>query len=138
MDIAPTRTMYQGTNQEFATKYMRYVIHSTCEDFRAAADIDPEMNRADDKAGKTNFVHFMFSGEKECNRPCVGCTCYLAGEVRRIGDGKGARSRSLSAGGAFSGSPRGTARPDSPVEGFRGRVIRWLTTMAEVHRRVGR
>jgi len=27
-------------------------IHSTCEDFRAAADIDLEMDRADDAAGK--------------------------------------------------------------------------------------
>ena len=104
MDIAPTLTMYQGTNQEFATKYMwwffliqpfplpehmigrdaefylkeifgglnktpgaiapevmkEYVrefsnadaIHSTCEDFRAAADIDLEMDRADYEAGK--------------------------------------------------------------------------------------
>jgi haloacetate dehalogenase len=27
-------------------------IHSTCEDFRAAADIDLEMDRADDEVGK--------------------------------------------------------------------------------------
>ena len=104
MDIAPTLTMYQGTNQEFATKYMLWfflvqgfplpehmigldpefylqqifkglnktpgaigidemneyvrtfsnpaVIHATCEDFRAAADIGLEMDRADEKAGK--------------------------------------------------------------------------------------
>jgi haloacetate dehalogenase len=104
MDIAPTLTMYDGTNQEFATKYMwwffliqpapfpehmigldpefylqeifgglnktpgsitpdtmrEYVrafsnaaaIHSTCEDYRAGADIDLEMDRADDKAGR--------------------------------------------------------------------------------------
>src|ERR1700731_2669217 len=103
MDIAPTLTMYRGTNQEFATKYMwwffliqpsplpehmigldpgfflneifgglnktpgaiapeamnEYVrafskpdaIHATCEDFRAAADIDLETDKADDAAG---------------------------------------------------------------------------------------
>jgi haloacetate dehalogenase len=104
MDIAPTLTMYRGTNQEFATKYMwwffliqayplpehmigvdpdfylqrvfdglnktpgaigpgemnEYVrafsnptaIHATCEDFRAASDIDLEMDEADDMAGR--------------------------------------------------------------------------------------
>jgi haloacetate dehalogenase len=104
MDIAPTLTMYQDTNQEFATRYMwwffliqasplpehmigldpkfylehifaglnktpgaisqdemdGYVhafsnpasIHATCEDFRAAADIDLEMDKADDAAGR--------------------------------------------------------------------------------------
>jgi haloacetate dehalogenase len=104
MDIAPTLTMYRGTNQEFATKYMwwffliqayplpehmigldpkfylqhifeglnktpgaigpaemnEYIrafsndpaIHATCEDFRAAADIDLEMDQADDKASR--------------------------------------------------------------------------------------
>jgi haloacetate dehalogenase len=104
MDIAPTLTMYRGTSQEFATRYMwwffliqasplpehmigldpnfylehifsalnktpgaigpdvmnEYVrafsneptIHATCEDFRAAADIDLEMDEADDKAGR--------------------------------------------------------------------------------------
>ena len=104
MDIAPTLTMYRGTNQEFATKYVwwffliqpaplpehligldpgfylgeifrglnktpgaiapdtmnEYVrgfsnvaaIHASCEDFRAAADIDLEMDKADDEAGK--------------------------------------------------------------------------------------
>ena len=104
MDIAPSLTMYRGTNQEFATKYMwwffliqayplpehmigldpkfylqhvfealnktpgaigpdemnEYIrafsndaaIHATCEDFRAAADIDLELDQADDKAGR--------------------------------------------------------------------------------------
>lgn len=104
MDIAPTLTMFQQTNQEFATKYMwwffliqaaplpehfigldpRYylekvlsglnktpgsltpeavseyhrcfcctsTIHATCEDFRAAADIDFEMDEADERAGR--------------------------------------------------------------------------------------
>jgi haloacetate dehalogenase len=104
MDIAPTLTMYKGTNQEFATKYMwwffliqpeplpehmigldpefylrrifdglnktpgaiapdemrEYIrafsnaatIHATCEDFRAAADIDLDMDKADDAVGK--------------------------------------------------------------------------------------
>lgn len=104
MDIAPTLTMYRGTNQEFATKYMwwffliqafplpehmigldpkfylqemfkalnktpgaigteemnEYVrmfsnpaaIHATCEDFRAAADIGLEMDKADEAAGR--------------------------------------------------------------------------------------
>jgi haloacetate dehalogenase len=104
MDIAPTLTMYQGTSQEFATRYMwwffliqtfplpehfigldpkfylQYVfaalnktpgaigpeelneyirafsnaqtIHATTEDFRAAADIDLEMDRADEEAGR--------------------------------------------------------------------------------------
>jgi haloacetate dehalogenase len=104
MDIAPTLTMYQGTNQEFATKYMwwffliqpsplpehligldpeyylqkifgglnktpgaisreemnEYIrafsnpaaIHASCEDFRAAADIDLEMDKADEAAGR--------------------------------------------------------------------------------------
>jgi haloacetate dehalogenase len=103
MDIAPTLTMYQQTNQEFATKYMWWffliqaaplperligldpqfylelilselnktpgalkpeavseyrrcfccasTIHATCEDFRAAADIDLEMDEADERAG---------------------------------------------------------------------------------------
>jgi haloacetate dehalogenase len=103
MDIAPTLTMYQQTNQEFATKYMWWffliqaaplpehligldpqfylqeilaglnktsgaltleavseyrrcfcctsTIHATCEDFRAAADIDLEMDEAVDRAG---------------------------------------------------------------------------------------
>jgi haloacetate dehalogenase len=104
MDIAPTLTMYRGTNREFATRYMwwfyliqayplpehmigldpkfylEYVfnalnktpgaigpvemneyirafsndatIHATTEDFRAAADIDLEMDQADDEAGR--------------------------------------------------------------------------------------
>jgi haloacetate dehalogenase len=104
MDIAPTLTMYRGTNQEFATKYMwwffliqadplpehmigldpkfylqhifeglnktpgaiatevmnEYVrafsspdaIHASCEDFRAAAGIDLEMDKADDEEGR--------------------------------------------------------------------------------------
>ena len=103
MDIAPTLTMYQETNQDFATRYMwwffliqasplpeymigldpkfylerifsgldktpgaitqvemtEYIrafspasIHATCEDFRAAAGIDLEMDKADDAAGK--------------------------------------------------------------------------------------
>ena len=104
MDIAPTLTMYRGTNQQFATRYMwwffliqayplpehmigldpkfylqrifdglnktpgaigsdemnEYIrsfsnaatIHATCEDFRAAADIDLEMDQADDTAGR--------------------------------------------------------------------------------------
>ena len=103
MDIAPTLTMYQETNQEFATRYMWWffliqayplpehmigldpkfylqhifdglnktpgaigldemneylrafsnptTIHATCEDFRAAADIDLQMDKADDEAG---------------------------------------------------------------------------------------
>jgi haloacetate dehalogenase len=117
MDIAPTLTMYQGTNQEFATKYMwwffliqafplpehmigldpnfylqrifgdlnktpgaiapdvmnEYVraysnpetIHSTCEDFRAAADIDLDMDKADDKAGKKIEcpLHILWAGK---------------------------------------------------------------------------
>jgi haloacetate dehalogenase len=102
MDIAPTLTMYRGTNQE--SKYMwwffliqpfplpehmigldtefflkemfgglnktpgaiapgvmnQYVrafsnpdaIHASCEDFRAAANIDLEMDKADDQAGR--------------------------------------------------------------------------------------
>jgi haloacetate dehalogenase len=104
LDIAPTLTMYQGTNQDFATRYMwwffliqpfplpermigrdaefylqeifgglnktpgaiapevmkEYVrafanpdaIHASCEDFRAAAGIDLEMDKADDEAGR--------------------------------------------------------------------------------------
>jgi haloacetate dehalogenase len=104
MDIAPTLTMYRGTNQEFANKYMwwffliqpfplpehmigldpkfflqqivgglnktpgaiapeimdQYVrafsnaaaIHASCEDMRAAADIDLEMDITDDEAGR--------------------------------------------------------------------------------------
>jgi haloacetate dehalogenase len=101
LDIAPTLTMYQETNQEFATRYMwwsfliqafplpehmigldpkfylerifagldktpgaitqiemtEYIrafspasIHATCEDFRAAIDL--EMDKADDAAGR--------------------------------------------------------------------------------------
>jgi haloacetate dehalogenase len=104
MDIAPTLTMYEGTNQEFATRFMwwffliqayplpehligldpefflqrifgglnktsgaisaddmkEYVrafsnpatIRSTCEDFRASASIDLEMDKEDEAAGK--------------------------------------------------------------------------------------
>ena len=104
MDIAPTLAMYQGTNQEFATRYMwwffliqkaplpehmigldpefylqhifdglnktpgaigpdemnEYVrafsspaaVHAICEDFRAGADIDLEMDEADERAGR--------------------------------------------------------------------------------------
>ena len=104
MDIAPTLTMYRGTNQQFATEYMWWffliqafplpehmigldskfylqeifkglnktpgaigademneylrmfsnpaVIHATCEDFRAAADIGLEMDKADEAAGR--------------------------------------------------------------------------------------
>jgi haloacetate dehalogenase len=117
MDIAPTLTMYQGTNQEFATKYMwwffliqtfplpehmigldpnfylqrvfddlnktpgaispevmdEYVraysnpatIHSTCEDFRAAAGIDLDMDKADDKANKKIEcpLHVLWAGK---------------------------------------------------------------------------
>lgn len=103
MDIAPTLTMYQQTNKEFATRYMWWffliqpapmpehfigldpqyylelvlnelnktpgaitpealneylrcfcctsTIHSACEDFRAAAGIDLEMDEADDRTG---------------------------------------------------------------------------------------
>jgi haloacetate dehalogenase len=117
MDIAPTLTMYQGTNQEFATKYMWWffliqpfpvpehmigrdakfylqevfgglnktpgaiapdvmneyerafsnpdAIHSTCEDFRAAADIDLELDKADDESGKKIQcpLHVLWGGK---------------------------------------------------------------------------
>jgi haloacetate dehalogenase len=117
MDIAPTLTMYQGTNQEFATKYMWWffliqpfplpehmigrdaefylkeifgglnktpgaiapdvmneytrefsnlaAIHSTCEDFRAAAEIDLEMDKADDEAGQKIKcpLHVLWGGK---------------------------------------------------------------------------
>jgi haloacetate dehalogenase len=117
MDIAPTLTMYRGTNQEFATKYMwwffliqpaplpehmigldpefylrqifrglnktsgaiepdtmnEYVrvfsnataIHASCEDFRAAADIDLEMDEADEEAGKKIEcpLHVLWGGK---------------------------------------------------------------------------
>jgi haloacetate dehalogenase len=117
MDIAPTLTMYRGTNQEFATKYMwwffliqpfplpehtigldpefflqqifRYLnktpgaispdemneyarafssaatIHASCEDFRAAADIDLEMDKADEEAGRKIAcpVHALWGGK---------------------------------------------------------------------------
>lgn len=104
MDIAPTLTMYEGTNKEFATKYMWWffliqpaplpehmigfdpkfflqgifeglnktpgaiaprvmdeyarafsnpaAIHASCEDFRAAADIDLDMDKTDEEAGR--------------------------------------------------------------------------------------
>jgi haloacetate dehalogenase len=104
MDVVPTLTMYRGTNQEFATKFMwwffliqayplpehmigldpkfylqrvvevlnktpgaigpeemnEYIrafsneatIHATCEDYRAGASIDLEMDEADDKASR--------------------------------------------------------------------------------------
>jgi haloacetate dehalogenase len=104
MDIAPTLTMYSGTNKEFATRYVWWflqiqpfpmpehiigldpeyylrehlgvqgktagavtpdameeylrcycctgTIHAACEDYRAAADIDLEIDEADDKAGR--------------------------------------------------------------------------------------
>jgi haloacetate dehalogenase len=121
MDIAPTLTMYEGTNQDFATKYIwwffliqpsplpehmigldpkfylqktfddlnrtpgaiapevmnEYVnafsnpatIHSTCEDFRAAAGIDLDMDRADDKAGKRIEcpIRVLWSGKGTIN-----------------------------------------------------------------------
>jgi haloacetate dehalogenase len=117
MDIAPTLTMYEGTNQEFATKYMwwffliqasplpehmigldakfylqrifaglnktpdaiapevmnEYIrafsnsaaIHATCEDFRAAAGIDLDMDKVDDKAGKKIQcpIHVLWAGK---------------------------------------------------------------------------
>jgi haloacetate dehalogenase len=117
MDIAPTLTMYQGTNQEFATKYMwwffliqpfpipehmigldpefylreifgglnktpgaigsdemsEYVrafsnpaaIHTSCEDFRASADIDLEMDKSDEQAGKKIKcpLHVLWGGK---------------------------------------------------------------------------
>jgi haloacetate dehalogenase len=117
MDIAPTLTMYQGTDQEFASKYMwwffliqasplpehmigrdpnfylqqifgdlnktpgaiapevmkEYVrafsnpatIHSTCEDYRASAGIDLDLDRADDKAGKKIEcpLHVLWGGK---------------------------------------------------------------------------
>ena len=117
MDIAPTLTMYQGTNQEFATKYMwwffliqaypvpehmigldpifylqeiftdlnktpgsigpdvmsEYVrafshpaaIHASCEDMRAAADLDLEMDSADEKIGKKVQcpLHVLWGGK---------------------------------------------------------------------------
>src|SRR5277367_4665254 len=118
MDIAPTLTLYQGTNQEFATKYMwwffliqpyplpehmigldpefylqqifgglnktpgsiapdvmnEYVrafsneaaIHASCEDFRAAADIDLEMDKTDEKAGRKIEcpLHVLWAGKR--------------------------------------------------------------------------
>ena len=117
MDIVPTLTMYQGTNQEFATNYMwwffliqayplpehmigldpmfylqeifgdlnktpgsigpdvmsEYVrafshpaaIHASCEDMRAAADLDLEMDSADDKIGKKIQcpLHVLWGGK---------------------------------------------------------------------------
>jgi pimeloyl-ACP methyl ester carboxylesterase len=103
LDIAPTLTMYEDTNKEFATQYMWWffliqpyplpehlfgldpaffirhllevlsrtpgavtpaalqeylrcyccegTIHAVCEDYRAAASIDLDMDRADDAAG---------------------------------------------------------------------------------------
>jgi haloacetate dehalogenase len=40
-------------------------IHSTCEDFRAAAGIDLDMDRADDKAGKKIKcpLHVLWAGK---------------------------------------------------------------------------
>ena len=117
MDIAPTLTMYQGTNQAFATAYMWWVfliqpyplpehmigldpvfylrrffgglnktpgaiapdvmheyvrafsnssaIHASCEDFRAASDIDLAMDKADEVGGrKINCpLHVLWGGK---------------------------------------------------------------------------
>ena len=157
MDIAPTLTMYRGTNQEFATKYMwwffliqppplpehmigldpefylqqifgglnktpgaispeemdEYVrafsnaaaIHASCEDFRAAADIDLEMDKADDEAGrKIQCPLHVLWGAKETVGSLWDLPADLAREVRCIGNGKGSRLRSLSAGRKSSGS----------------------------------
>ena len=117
MDIAPTLTMYRGTNQEFATKYMWWflliqpsplpehligldpefylqriigglnktpgaispeemneylrafsnpaAIYASCEDFRAAADIDLELDKADEAAGRKIAcpLHVLWGGK---------------------------------------------------------------------------
>jgi haloacetate dehalogenase len=117
MDIAPTLTMYRGTNQEFATKYMWWffliqpfplpehmigldpefylqqifgglnktpgaiasdemaeyrrafsnpaAIHASCEDFRASADIDLEMDQSDEEAGRKIEcpLHVLWGGK---------------------------------------------------------------------------
>jgi haloacetate dehalogenase len=131
MDFAPTLTMYRGTNQEFATKYMwwffliqafplpehmialdpefylqeifnglnktpgaigademneyvrafsnPFAIHATCEDFQAAADIDLEMDKADEEAGRKIKcpVHALWRA-KGLSAHCG--TCSLLGE----------------------------------------------------------
>lgn len=111
LDIAPTLTMYNDTNKEFATKYVWWflqiqpypmpehligldpayylrehlsvqgktpgavtpdamqeylrcycclgTIHAVCEDYRAAASIDLEMDRTDDAAGKRIIAPLM-------------------------------------------------------------------------------
>jgi haloacetate dehalogenase len=130
MDIAPTLTMYRGTSQEFATKYMWWffliqkaplpehiigldpdfylelifnalnktpgaigpeemneyrrvfsgtTIHSTCEDFRAAADIDLEMDIGDDKIGERSNARFTSCGEEMVQSGFCG-TYSLSGE----------------------------------------------------------
>ena len=133
MDIAPTLTMYEGTNQEFATKYMLWffaiqpfpfpehmigldpefylrqifgglnrtpgaiapeqmneyfrsfsdpaVIHTTCENFRAAADIDLEMDKSDEAAGKKDQMSTPCPvGRKGNGRRPVGLARDLARE----------------------------------------------------------
>jgi haloacetate dehalogenase len=133
MDMAPTLTMYRGTNQEFATKYMWWffliqaypltehmiglgpkfylqhifetlnktpgaigpdemneytrafsndaAIHATCEDFRAAADIDLEMDQTDEKVGrKIQMSSSCPVGRKGNRRRLVGRNRHPEGE----------------------------------------------------------
>ena len=63
-------------------------IHATCEDFRASADIDLEMDKADEAAGRKIECPCPV-GRKGNSWSLVGRAGHLAREVRRTGDGKG-------------------------------------------------
>ena len=53
-------------------------IHATCEDFRAAADIDLELDEADDKPAERSNVHFALCGARRVQWAHCG-TCSLLG-----------------------------------------------------------
>ena len=72
-------------------------IHVSCEDFRAAADIDLEMDRANDAAGqKIQCPLHALWGAKGTVGPLWDILATWS-EVQRIGNGKGSRLRSFSA-----------------------------------------
>jgi pimeloyl-ACP methyl ester carboxylesterase len=161
MDIAPTLTMYRGTNQEFATRYMWWFFliqasasrtydrtrsgvlfagavrgseqdswsHCAGGDERIRTGVferrcDPRLlqgfpgqrghrpgnGQSRRRGRKKNPVPTSCPvGRKGNCRRFVGRTRCLAREVRHIGDGKGTRLRSLSAGRTSSGSLGRTA-----------------------------
>jgi hypothetical protein len=84
-------------------------IHSTCEDFRAAAGIDLEWTKPTIEPVERS-KRPLHAGRKGNSRRLVGRDRYLAGEICCVSDGEASRLWSLSARRKTRGSHNGITR----------------------------